>query len=157
MREIGGLIFETPTQHDYEAGIEVRSLLSTAVMEEIDGRLAVTDVDSNGQSLSSFGSTISPNSERQAAHSTAEEYAMARGSQQSPTPIPAFPVFREEVQSQGRHKHLRGERGSPLDMQQDLRVLLSMVARFRYWCLFSATRDNWFGGARPETRDSTAY
>ena len=27
VREIGSLIFETPIQHDYEAGVEVRSLL----------------------------------------------------------------------------------------------------------------------------------
>ena len=28
VREVGSLIFETPIQHDYEAGVEVRSLLS---------------------------------------------------------------------------------------------------------------------------------
>ena len=37
-RDIGSLIFETPIQHDYEAGVEVRSLLSTEQLEEIDGR-----------------------------------------------------------------------------------------------------------------------
>ena len=46
IREIGSLIFETPMQHDYEAGVEVRSLRSTEELEEIEGRLAVTDVDS---------------------------------------------------------------------------------------------------------------
>ena len=45
MRDIGSLIFETPIRHDYEAGVEVRSLLSTEQLEEIDGRLAVLDVD----------------------------------------------------------------------------------------------------------------
>ena len=45
MRDIGSLIFETPIQHDYEAGVEVRSLLSTEQLEEVDDRLAVTDVD----------------------------------------------------------------------------------------------------------------
>ena len=40
VRKIGGLIFETPIQHDYEAGLEVRSLLSTEELPEIDGRLA---------------------------------------------------------------------------------------------------------------------
>ena len=45
VRDIGSLIFETPTRHDYEAGVEVRSLLSTEQLEEIDGRLAVLDVD----------------------------------------------------------------------------------------------------------------
>ena len=45
VREIGSLIFETPIQHDYEAGVDVRSLLSSEQLEEIDGRLAVTDVN----------------------------------------------------------------------------------------------------------------
>ena len=36
VRDIGSLIFETPIQHDYEAGVEVRSLLSTEQLEEVD-------------------------------------------------------------------------------------------------------------------------
>ena len=38
VRDIGSLIFETPIQHDYEEGVEVRSLLSSEQLEEIDGR-----------------------------------------------------------------------------------------------------------------------
>ena len=45
VRDIGSLIFETPIQHDYEAAVEVRSLLPTEQLEEVDGRLAVLDVD----------------------------------------------------------------------------------------------------------------
>ena len=45
VRDIGSLIFETPIQHDYEAGVEVRSLLPTEQLEEVDGRLAVLDID----------------------------------------------------------------------------------------------------------------
>ena len=45
VRDIGSLIFETPIQHDYEAGVEVRSLLPTQQLEEIDDRLAVLDID----------------------------------------------------------------------------------------------------------------
>ena len=45
VRDFGSLIFETPIQHEYEAGVEVRSLLPTEQLEEIDGRLAVLDVD----------------------------------------------------------------------------------------------------------------
>ena len=45
VRDIGSLIFETPIQHNYEAGVELRSLLSIEHLEEIDGRLAVTDED----------------------------------------------------------------------------------------------------------------
>ena len=45
VRDIGSLIFETPIQHDYEARVEVRSLLPTEQLEEVDGRLTVCDVD----------------------------------------------------------------------------------------------------------------
>ena len=45
VRDIGSLIFETPIQHGYEAGAEVRSLLPTERLEEINGHLAVTDDD----------------------------------------------------------------------------------------------------------------
>ena len=45
VRDIGSLIFETPIQHDYQAGVEVRSLLPTEQLEEIDDRLAVVDID----------------------------------------------------------------------------------------------------------------
>ena len=38
VRDIGSLIFETPIQHDYEEGVEVRSLLSSEQLEEMDGR-----------------------------------------------------------------------------------------------------------------------
>ena len=54
VRDIGSLIFETPIQHDYEAGVEVRSLLSTELVEEIDGKLAVTDVDPSGNRFVKF-------------------------------------------------------------------------------------------------------
>ena len=43
VRDIGSLIFETPIQHDYEEGVEVRSLLASEQLEEIDGRLAIVD------------------------------------------------------------------------------------------------------------------
>ena len=43
VRDVGSLIFETPIQHDYEEGVEVRSLLSSEQLEEIDGRLAVVN------------------------------------------------------------------------------------------------------------------
>ena len=41
VRDIGSLILETPIQRDYEAGVEVRSLLSIERQEDADGRLAV--------------------------------------------------------------------------------------------------------------------
>ena len=36
VRDIGSLIFEIPIQHDYEEGVEVRSLLLTERLEELD-------------------------------------------------------------------------------------------------------------------------
>ena len=48
VRNIGSLIFETPIQDDYEASVEARSLLPTERLEEMEGRLAVTDEDSSG-------------------------------------------------------------------------------------------------------------
>ena len=62
VREIGSLIFETPIQHDYEAGVEVRSLLSTERLEELDGRLAVTDEDSHGVRYVKFWVDDAPSS-----------------------------------------------------------------------------------------------
>ena len=56
-RDIGSLIFETPIQHDYEAGTEVRSLLLTERLEEIDGRLAVTDEAVTDEDLHSLGTS----------------------------------------------------------------------------------------------------
>ena len=43
VRDIGSLISETPIQHDYEVGAEARSLPPTEQLEEVDGRLAVTE------------------------------------------------------------------------------------------------------------------
>ena len=43
VRDIGSLIFDTPIQYDYEEGVEVRSLLSTEQLEEVEGRLAIVD------------------------------------------------------------------------------------------------------------------
>ena len=58
VRDIGRPISETPILHDYGAGVEVRSLLPTELAKEIDGKLAVTDVDSRLQSTSNSGLTI---------------------------------------------------------------------------------------------------
>ena len=117
-REIGSLIF-----HDYEASVEVRSLLSTEVMEEIDGRLAVTDVDYNGQRYVKFWIDDLPSSptEEQATNHIAEERAAAR--KQFPMPIPAFPVLGERTaEPRAPHTHLKGERGLPL------------IHHWIYWC-----------------------
>ena len=61
VRDIGSLIFETPIQHDYEEGVEVRSLLSTEQLEEIDGRLAIVDTNSvSGERVVRFWVDESP-------------------------------------------------------------------------------------------------
>ena len=41
-------------QHDYGVGIEVRSLLSTEELQEVEGRLAVVDVVSSGNRFVRF-------------------------------------------------------------------------------------------------------
>ena len=58
------MVFETPIQHDYEAGVEVRSLLPTERLEEMDGRLAVTDEDphASGARYVKFWVDEAPNS-----------------------------------------------------------------------------------------------
>ena len=61
VRDIGSLIFETPIQHDYEEGVEVRSLLSSEQLEEIDGRLAIVDTSSvSGERVVRFWVDESP-------------------------------------------------------------------------------------------------
>ena len=92
VREIGSLIFDTPLQHDYGAGVEVGSLLSTEVMEEIDGRLAVTDVDAAGQQYVKFWIDDFHSSpvEEQAVQHAAEECAAEWEPQQPPVSVPAF-------------------------------------------------------------------
>ena len=97
VRDIGSLVVDASLQHDSEAGVDVRSLLSTEMMEEVDGRFAVTNVDCNGQRYVKFWIDDSHNSpaEEQAAHHVAEEYATEGEPQQLPGLIPAFPVFCE--------------------------------------------------------------
>ena len=62
VRDIGSLIFETPIQHDYEARVEVRLLLPTERLEEMDGRLAMTNEDSRGNRYVKFWVDKAPNS-----------------------------------------------------------------------------------------------
>ena len=90
-------MFDAPLQHDYEAGVEVRSPFSTEAMEEVDGRLAVTDVGSNGPRYVKFWIDKFSNSpmEEQATYHPTEEHAAARDPQQSPVSIPMLPVFSE--------------------------------------------------------------
>ena len=54
IREISSLIFDSPVQYDYEIGVEVRTLLPTEAVEEIDGSLAVIDVDAAGHRYVKF-------------------------------------------------------------------------------------------------------
>ena len=72
-------------------------------MEEVDGRLAVTDLDTAGHWFVRFwiGDFHSSPVEEQAAHA-AEEYAAEWGPQQTPATVPAFPVLGERnVESGG--------------------------------------------------------
>ena len=49
VRQLGSLIFDTPLLHDYESGIEVRTLLPIERVEEVNGRLAATDEGIDGE------------------------------------------------------------------------------------------------------------
>ena len=97
VREIGSLIFETPMQHDYEAGVEVRSLVSTEELEEIDVKLAAVDVDSTGNRFSRFWVDGPPGvpTEGRTTTPAAEEHAAVRSSQQFQARVPPFPLFTE--------------------------------------------------------------
>ena len=56
VRHIGSLILDAPFQHDYEAGVEVRSFLPTERVEVRDGRSAMTDIGiDEDRYTSSFG------------------------------------------------------------------------------------------------------
>ena len=98
VREIGSLIVETPIQHDYEAGVEARSLLSTEELEEIDGRFTVVDVDSSGNRFIRFWVDGPPGVPmEELLHLPAEEHVEARSSQQFQAKIPQFPLFTEKT------------------------------------------------------------
>ena len=124
--EIGSLIFDTPLQRDYE----VRSLLSIEVMEEVDGRLAVTEGNSNGQNTSSSGSMNSP--------IALWRSKLLTNPQQSPVSIPMFPVFSERIAESRVPRSLEHHR--------------AWQSWFWCWCFSNQT---WYkksgGGAHPET------
>ena len=77
VREIGSLIFDIPLQHDYESGVEVRTLLSTELVKEVEGWMAVTDVDANGQKYVKFriDDTHDPPTEEQEVQPTVDEHS----------------------------------------------------------------------------------
>ena len=88
-----------PIQHDYGAGVEVRSLLPTELVKEIDGKLAVTDVDSSGNRFVKFWIDDIPSSpveEPTAPHK--EEPVTSR----SGTPFLPFPLLLKDMVNQ-RH------------------------------------------------------
>ena len=107
MRDIGSLIFETPIQHNYEAGVEVKSLLATEQLVDIDGRLAVTDEDphSPGTRFVRFWVDEVPlNPEDSRSH----------GGEEHPNPLASTrDVSRTPVTSERR------ERGSPIQETPD--------------------------------------
>ena len=96
-------------------------------MEQIDGRLAVTDVDSNEQRFIKFWIDDFPSTpgEEQPAHHTAEEHAATRDPQHFPLSIPTFPVFSERNAKPRAPRTPDTREG--LDTPLDLLVLLIMV------------------------------
>ena len=83
VRDIGSLIFETPIQHDYEEGVDVRSLLSSEQLEETDGRLAVVDVSpTSGARVVRFWVDETPLQDENIGRSRASTLIEQRGMEQ---------------------------------------------------------------------------
>ena len=102
-------------QHDYEAGIEVRFL--TEELQEVDGRLAVVDVDSSGNRFVRFwvDSPLDVPMEERTTIPAAGEHVEARDAPHAQTIVPPFPLFTDRIG--GKHlEHLIGGRGTPRDM-----------------------------------------
>ena len=109
MRDIGSLIFETPIQHDYEAGVEVRSLLPTEQLEEVDGRLAVTDEDPQNPGIRNVKFWVDevPSSPGSRRSHVEEEFTTLLAGARDGSRAPITPERRERV-VQGQEN-----RGSP--------------------------------------------
>ena len=113
VRDIGSLIFETPIQHDYEAGVEVRSLLPTEQLEEIDGRLAVLDVDpSSGTRSVRFWVDEIPLSTT-AGNPAGERRSEAPGMSRNVNRTPVTPEHREGESPFRETTEREHSRGSP--------------------------------------------
>ena len=99
VRDIGSLILETPIQHDYEAGVEVRSLLSTERLEEMDGRLAVTDEDPHtpGATYVKFWVDEALNNPEGNRSHADEDVSFPRASARDPSRAPMTPERRERT------------------------------------------------------------
>ena len=115
VRDIGSLIFETPIQHDYEAGVEVRSLLPTERLEEVDGRLAVTDEDPHtpGVRYVKFWVDEVPNSPEGSRSHADEEPTSPLANARDVSRAPMTPERRERMSPEHDISDRNHSRGSP--------------------------------------------
>ena len=115
VQDIGSLIFETPIQHDYEVGIEVRSLLPTEQPEEIDGRLAVTDENPHNPGTRSvrFWVDDAPSSPENSRSHGDGGYANPRASARHVNRAPMTPDRRARVSPAQEALDRNRSRGSP--------------------------------------------
>ena len=115
VRDIGSLIFESPIQHDYEAGAEVRSLLPTERLEEMDGRLAVTDEDLHNPGIRyvKFWVDEVPNSPEGSRSHADEELTTPLASARDVSRAPMTPERRERVSLEQEISDRNRSRGSP--------------------------------------------
>ena len=115
VRDIGSLIFETPIQHDYEAGVEVRSLLPTERLEEMDGRLAVTDEDprASGVKYAKLWVDEVPNSPEGSRSHADEEPTSPLASARDVSRVPTTPERRERMSPEHEISDRNRSRGSP--------------------------------------------
>ena len=129
VREIGSLIFDAPLQHGYEAGVEARSLLSTEVMEEVDRRLAVTDMDPNGQRYVKFGLMTSTVAQQRSKLRITWLTNMLQNGNSNNSQCRSLRslCLAKGVQNLENRAHQKGERGQLLDTALDKPVPLNMV------------------------------
>ena len=115
VQDIGSLIFETPIQHDYEASVEVRSLLPTERLEEMDGRLAVTDEDSHtpGVRFVKFWVDEAPSGSEESRNPADEETTFRLASARDVSRVPTSPERRERMSPVHEFSSRRHSRGSP--------------------------------------------
>ena len=134
VRDIGSLIFETPIQHDYEASIEVRSLLPTERLGEMDGRLAVTDEDSSGNRYVKFWVDEAPNSPVEGRTSALDDEVPPRASH-AHVSVPPFPSLSARDGEQAPPSPERRDR-PPQDHLGQGRGFWLWKPRFWWWSAF---------------------
>ena len=113
VRDVGSLIFETPIQHDYEADVEVRSLLSAELVEEINGRFVVTDEDPRGNRFVKFWIDDVPSTSAEEPTAPLGGELVVTGSSHPQITVPPLPLLAERSGEQAPRTPERREGSNP--------------------------------------------